>query len=102
LKRRQQNARQRPETAARTVGIGKVVEKIAATLPAFPATPADCRSLFEPIDYLIFPGLSTRGDIDSVQFVELKSGKRRLSHEQERIKSAVDGRRVSLLVTEFE
>jgi predicted Holliday junction resolvase-like endonuclease len=102
LKRRKQHARQRPQTAARTVRIGKVVEKIAATLPEFPAQPADCRSLFEPIDYIVFSGLSTHGEIDSVQFVELKSGRARLSEDQKSIKTAVDSGRVSLLVTEFE
>jgi predicted Holliday junction resolvase-like endonuclease len=57
-------------------------------------SPRDCRALFEPIDYLIFPGLAARRRVDCVIFADVKSGKARLKSMQRDIHRIVDTGRV--------
>lgn len=98
LASRWERAKTRPRIAAESINIGKVVEKIAPSLPGFPVQAGDCRSLFEPIDYVVFRGLSTSGRVDAVLFVEVKSGRARLSETQTQVRAAVERGRVSLLI----
>ena len=90
-----QAARLRVETAARSVNIGKVVEKIAPALPGFPEDPSECRSLYEPIDFLCFRGLR-QNLVESISFVDVKSGRARLSQRQREIRTLVEAGQVSL------
>lgn len=90
----------RSETASRSVNIGKVVEKIAPSLRGFPVDHEDCRSLFDPIDYIVFKGLARRGIIEALSFVDIKSGASRLTSIQRQIKALVDTGRVSLRVVD--
>jgi predicted Holliday junction resolvase-like endonuclease len=62
------------QKTSHAVNIGNIVEKIIPSFPSFLHEPEDCRALFQPIDYLIFSGLSSRGIVDSLHFVEVKSG----------------------------
>jgi predicted Holliday junction resolvase-like endonuclease len=51
-------------TAARTVesvNLGKILEKIVPSISGFSFRPRDCRALYEPIDYVIFEGLTATG-----------------------------------------
>jgi predicted Holliday junction resolvase-like endonuclease len=98
LANRKERAETRPRIAAESVNIGKVVEKIAPSLPGFPVRSGDCRALFEPIDYVVFQGISTSGRVESVLFVDVKSGKARLSGPQAQVRTAVEHGRVSLLI----
>jgi predicted Holliday junction resolvase-like endonuclease len=97
LRRRRKAAKEKPEIGATAVRIGKVVEKIAPALRGFPADPTECRSLFEPIDYIVFSGLS-KGAIESVHFVDIKSGRASLGRQQRIIRSTIEAGRVSLKV----
>jgi predicted Holliday junction resolvase-like endonuclease len=72
------------------VNIGKIVEKIVPSFSSFEHSPGDCRALFEPIDYLIFSGLTKTGKVDSLLFVDVKSGNARLSYDQRAIKGAIE------------
>lgn len=90
------------ERAAESVNIGKVVEKIATTLQGFPAAPGDCRSLFEPIDLIVFDGLATKGRVEAIHFVEVKSGAAKLNPHQKQIKQAVQDGRVEFAVEDME
>jgi predicted Holliday junction resolvase-like endonuclease len=90
----------KPRIAAESVNIGKVVEKIAPSLPGFPVNSSDCRSLLEPIDYVVFRGLSEKGQIDSLIFVDVKSGKGRLSYTQSQVKGLVECGKVRLIIAE--
>lgn len=85
------------KVTARAVNIGKVVEKIAPSLAGFPVRSDECRSLFEPIDYVVFRGLSS-GKIEALEFVEVKSGNARLNVAQKDIRSAVEAGKVHLRV----
>jgi hypothetical protein len=44
----------RSETATTTINIGFILERIAPTMRDFRFDRNDCRSLFDPIDYIIF------------------------------------------------
>lgn len=100
LKERQRRAQIRPQLAAEVVRIGKVVEKIAPSLPGFSLEPSDCRALFEPIDYVAFKGLSKTGRVDAVLFVDVKSGQARLNAAQRQIRDLVEAGNVSLLIAD--
>ena len=81
----------RSERTTEAVNIGKIVEKIVPSFSSFLHHPGDCRALFDPIDYVIFSGLASRGHVDSLLFVDVKSGRGRLTNDQKAIKSAVQG-----------
>ncbi len=46
--------------------------------------------MFEPIDYLVFSGLSKRNHVEALYFVDVKSGNARLSASQQSIKKTVE------------
>lgn len=77
---------EKTEKGAESVNIGKVVEKIATTLQGFPAAPADCRSLFEPIDFMVFDGLVKTGRVDVIRFVEVKSGAAKYDEKEQALR----------------
>ncbi|SHG56158.1 Holliday junction resolvase-like protein [Bradyrhizobium erythrophlei] len=80
----------RAEKTAHAVNLGKIIEKILPSFSSFPHSAGDCRALFEPIDYLIFSGLAARGQVESLLFVDVKSGKARLTGTQRNIKERVE------------
>lgn len=79
----------RAKRTAQAVNLGKIVEKIVPSFATFSYTPGDCRALFEPVDYLIFSGLVGRGTVDALYFVDVKSGRARLTSVQECIRECV-------------
>ena len=82
-----------PKTSL-AVNVGKVVEKVAPALSGFPYNINDCRFLAEPIDYLIFDGVTRKGRVQELIFMDIKTGKARLKDEQRLIKDAVEHNRV--------
>jgi len=85
----------RVEVATKSINIGKILEKVAPAVKGFKFNPRDCRGLFEPIDYLVFNGLSGKnGLIDSIFFIDVKTGKAGLNQNQRMIKTAVDNGKV--------
>lgn len=100
LRLRKCRAVEHPRRVAESVNIGKVVEKIAPSLPGFPVKSSDCRTLFEPIDYVVFHGLSAKGQIESLSFVDVKSGRARLTPGQSQVRSLVECGKVSLVIAE--
>jgi predicted Holliday junction resolvase-like endonuclease len=79
--------------------VGKRLEMLAASLPGLPVSAQDCRSLGDPIDYLAFEGAS-RGSIDAVRFIEVKSTKAALSPVQREIRGAIERGKVTLNVAD--
>lgn len=78
--------------ATRSINIGKNLERIAPVLEGFEFSVHDCRTLFDPIDYLVFDGLSRRnGIVDHIHFVEIKTGGAGLTKRQRQIRDAVEG-----------
>jgi predicted Holliday junction resolvase-like endonuclease len=77
------------------VKLGKTVEKIVTALPGFPLNRADCRAIFDPIDYLGFVGLS-EGRVSRLEFIDIKTGNARLSNVQKSIRDAVEDGSVTI------
>ena len=73
----------------RSVNIGKNLKKILPIMEDFKWQLPDCRFLGDPIDLLIFNGLSVN-NIESISFIEVKSGKARLNKHQKLVKEAVE------------
>ena len=61
----------------------------------------DCRFLGDPIDLLTFNGLS-ENKIESVSFIEVKSGRARLNPHQKQVKEAVEDNRVRYKVFQID
>ena len=66
---------------------GHIAEQLAPFLTGFNHDPRNIRYLGQPIDYVIF-------DTDSIIFLEVKSGKSHLSHNQKRIRRLVEERKI--------
>lgn len=78
---------------SRAVLGGQLSEQVAPFLPGFPGDPGDARFLGKPVDFVLFSGLS-RGTVDEVLFVEVKSGGSRLSPSELALRKAVSEGRV--------
>jgi len=86
---------ERSEKATATINIGLILERIAPTMKAFQFDRNDCRSLFDPIDYVIFEGLSKKNSVSKILFTEIKTGKSRLNEHQKEIKNLVERKQVA-------
>jgi predicted Holliday junction resolvase-like endonuclease len=85
------------EQRAYSIGLGKILEKVIVAHRDFNVPICDCRALFEPIDLVAFNGLG-KGAVESIDFIEIKTGKARLSDHEKVVKQAVEGGKVSLKV----
>jgi predicted Holliday junction resolvase-like endonuclease len=85
----------RSETATTTINIGFISERIAPLMKDFCFDRNDCRSLFDPIDYIIFEGLSTKNSVSKILFTEIKTGKARLNDHQKEIRNLVERKQVT-------
>ena len=96
LKRRKAHMSEMIPKTTETVNRGKILEKI---VPAYSETEydlADYCALFDPIDYIVFDGVSSRGKIESVKFIDCKSGSAGLNQHQKQVKQAVEEERITL------
>ena len=73
--------------------MGKVWEQIAPYMPKMKYHPADLKFMGAPVDYIVFEGMNEK-DIRKVVFLEVKSGKGRLSEQQQKLKEAVKNKKV--------
>ena len=94
LKQRKIDIPLKSQKGSKAVGIGFIYERLAPTLDGFTFNKNDCRSMFDPIDYVIFEGLSEKQKVEKIIFMDIKSGKARLSQKQKKIKAAVDNKQV--------
>ena len=81
---------QRSEVGAKSVNIGHILEHLAPAMSGFPFELCDCRSLFKPIDYVIFDGLSSKGKVDRIVFADIKTGQAQLSQCQREVQNLVE------------
>lgn len=72
---------------------GEIYEKILPSLPNFPYAPKDMVFVGKGTDYIVFDGLSD-GSLREIIFLELKSGKARLNHNEKMIKKILSEKRV--------
>ena len=73
---------------------GRVIERIAPYMPDFGYNPRDVRFIGDPIDFVVFEGLS-EGQVRNVVFVEVKSGYSDLNKNERKVRTAIVERRVS-------
>ncbi len=78
---------------SRAVLGGQFSENLAPYLPNFPYLPTECRFLGKPTDFIVFKGMDEK-KIDEVIFVEVKSGKAKLSSQERNLKEAIEKKRV--------
>lgn len=94
LKEERKKIKERAEVGAKSVNIGFILERIAPSLKDFKFIRNDCRSLFDPIDYIIFEGLSKKGAVTKLLFMDIKTGKARLKQVQKEIKDRIERKKV--------
>jgi predicted Holliday junction resolvase-like endonuclease len=94
LKKRKISAQAGAEKKAMEVGIGKILEKIIPAYRDFKLPISDCRPLFEPIDLIVFNGVS-KSKVNSITFMEIKTGKAQLAKHERMVRDAIGDRKVA-------
>jgi predicted Holliday junction resolvase-like endonuclease len=96
IKKRTKQISTRSQIGAKAVNIGFILERLAPSMSAFRFARNDCRSLFDPIDYVIFEGLSEKGAVTNIVFADIKTGAATLQPHQREIRSLVQACKVQL------
>lgn len=78
---------------SRAVLAGNFSEQLAPYLPNFPFNPSECKFIGKPVDFIVFHGLDEK-NVTGVSFVEVKSGKSKLSGTEKSVKNAIEGKMV--------
>lgn len=78
---------------SRAVLGGQFSEQLAPYLPNFEYLPTECRFIGKPIDFVVFKGMDGK-DINEVIFVEVKSGKSKLSPFEKKLKETIEKKKV--------
>jgi predicted Holliday junction resolvase-like endonuclease len=94
ISKKKSSTQKRVETTTGSVNMGFILERLAPVLAQFPFDKNDCRSLFDPIDYVIFEGLQKIGKVQKIFFVDIKSGKAKLKANQKAIKQIIEQKKV--------
>lgn len=94
ISKKKSSTQQRVENTTNSVNMGFILERLAPVLEHFPFDKNDCRSLFDPIDYVIFEGLQKTGKVQKIFFVDIKSGKAKLKANQKAIKQMIEQKKV--------
>jgi predicted Holliday junction resolvase-like endonuclease len=94
VSKKKATTQKRVETTTGSVNMGFILERLAPVLEHFPFDKNDCRSLFDPIDYVIFEGLQKTGKVQKIFFVDIKSGKAKLKPNQKAIKQMIEQKKV--------
>jgi predicted Holliday junction resolvase-like endonuclease len=94
LAKRLKQATEKAQITAAAVNIGKSLEKVLPVAKDFKWVVPDTKVLGDPIDLLVFNGLSNQ-KVESLSFVEVKSGAARLNAHQKSIRDAIEDHKVS-------
>ena len=86
--------KQKIENTTQSVNMGFILERLAPVLEEFRFNKNDCRSLFDPIDYVIFDGLHKNGKVQKIFFIDIKSGGAKLKKNQKAIKAKIEEKKV--------
>jgi predicted Holliday junction resolvase-like endonuclease len=79
---------------SRAVLGGLAAEQLAPYLPGFPFDPTELRFIGKPVDFIAFVGAS-KGKIEEVAFVEVKTGSAALSSVERSLRDTVKAGKVS-------
>lgn len=88
---------ERQEHGARSVNRGLILEKMLPLLKGFRFDKNDCRSVFDPIDYIIFDGLNKTGKVKKIYFAEVKTGNAKVSPRQSIIAKRISEKKVKFI-----
>lgn len=91
---RESAARKDAVRRSRAVFGGQALERLAPQFPDFPFNPKDLRFVGDPIDYVVFDGL-TEGTLHGIVFLEVKSGTSNLKDSQREVRQAIEDGAVS-------
>jgi len=80
---------------------GKVAEHLVPFDNVFEFDPRDCRYLGAPIDFVCFDGM-TEGLLERIVFVEVKTGRSRLSAREREIRDAIFNGEVAFLTYQVD
>ena len=94
IRDKKKEMKKKSQVGAEAVNLGFILEKIAPCLTDYKFEMTDSRSLFDPIDYVIFEGLSKKNKIEKIIFADIKTGKARLGKSQREIKRLVESKNV--------
>jgi predicted Holliday junction resolvase-like endonuclease len=96
LKQKPDKIKSRAKKGAKHVNIGFMLERLVPVMKGFRFARNDCWGVFDPIDYVIFENLSTKGLVSRIIFAEVKAGGAPLKPRQKEIRSLVEAKKVSL------
>lgn len=88
LAEQEQRATSGSEKATIAVGVGKIIEKILPAHRNFGLVPSDCRFIAEPIDMVVFDGI-TENKINRITFLDVKTGNAQLTKHQRQVRDAI-------------
>jgi len=74
--------------------MGRLFETVRPFLPDFKYHPADLRGIWNPVDFVAFNGLALKRSVESITFVEVKSGKSSPSSVERSIQEVVESGKV--------
>jgi predicted Holliday junction resolvase-like endonuclease len=100
LRERKKQISSSSEIQAHVTNVGFILEQLAPCLSTFRFACSDCRSIFDPIDYVIFEGLCDKGLVSRIIFADIKTGRARLSQRQREIRELVAKKQVDFDVYE--
>jgi predicted Holliday junction resolvase-like endonuclease len=83
---------------SRATLLGRMMERLAPCFRKFGHDPRDMRCICDPVDYVLFEGLTLNREVSRITFIEVKSGRSRLTGVQRSIREAVQRRRVDTSV----
>jgi len=95
IREKRKKISKKSEVSTTAINIGFISERIAPLMKDFRFDRNDCRSLFDPIDYIIFEGLSKKNSVSKILFAEIKTGKARLNDHQKEIRNLVERKKVT-------
>jgi predicted Holliday junction resolvase-like endonuclease len=75
--------------AAQASTFGTISEQIVPAFLTFPYKQNECRTLFRPIDYVVFANLSSKGGVDAIKLVDVKTGGGSLTRGQKDVRDCV-------------
>jgi len=86
---------------SRSVIEGQVAEQLVPHFPEWKYVPSEARFLASPLDYVVFEGLS-KDEVDSIKFVEVKTGKGKPNKRQISTRKAIEDGRVGYELLEVD
>ncbi|KAA8922452.1 Holliday junction resolvase-like protein [Thermoplasma sp.] len=101
LDKRIEEARKESVQKSREVVVGKISEQLAPFFPNFKYNPKDVRFIGTPIDLIVFNGLDS-GRIDSIVFIEVKTGNARMTDREKSVMDAINASKVSFEILRID